>query len=143
MLFSPPFFWIPFLLLFRRHCDVTLFNPSSCLSRSCSAPTIFSRSAAQIIPFFSLSILFLTGVSCPLFKFYHLIKFLFNYFLFNRSASRIWSSLIPFLNRSVFYIYLALQPQGFLQCSLSLFSNGVFLTLFTFVVFFSRICSTS
>ena len=59
-----------------------------------------------------------------------------NYIILNPSLSC--------LNRSGFNIYLALQPQGFFRNdSLSLFSNGVFSTFFTFVVFFSWICSTS
>ena len=62
--------------------------------------------------------------------------------LFNRSAVRIWSSLIPFLNRRVFNIYLPFNLKVS-QCSLSLVSNGVFSTLFSFVLFFSRISSTS
>ena len=62
--------------------------------------------------------------------------------LFNRSAVQIWSSLVPFLNRRVFNIYLPFNLKVFRKCSLSLFANGVFSTLFTFVVFFSRICST-
>ena len=78
-----------------------------------------------------LMIVHLTGVSCPLFKFSHLIKFCVpsqmeccpNYIILNPSLS--W------INRSGFNIYLALQPQGFSQCSLSLFSNGVFSTMFT------------
>ena len=60
----------------------------------------------------------------------------------NRSAARIWSSLIPFLNRRVFNIYLPFNLKVS-QCSLSLVSNGVFSTLFSFVLFFSWICSTS
>ena len=62
--------------------------------------------------------------------------------LFNRSAVRIWSSLIPFLNRRVFNIYLPFNLKVS-QCSLSLVSNGVFSTLFSFILFFSRISSTS
>ena len=62
--------------------------------------------------------------------------------LFNRSVVRIWSSLIPFLNRRVFNIYLPFNLKVS-QCSLSLVSNGVFSTLFSFVLFFSRISSTS
>ena len=62
--------------------------------------------------------------------------------LFNRSAVRIRSSLIPFLNRRVFNTYLPFNLKVFRKCSLSLFANRVFSTLFTFVVFFSRICST-
>ena len=58
--------------------------------------------------------------------------------LFNRSAVRIWSSLIPFLNRRVFNIYLPFNLKVS-QCSLSLVSNGVFSTLFSFVLFFSWI----
>lgn len=63
--------------------------------------------------------------------------------LFNRSAVRIWSSLIPFFNRRVFNIYLPFNLKVFRKCSLSLFANGVFSTLFSFVLFFSRISSTS
>ena len=40
-------------------------------------------------------------------------------------------------NRSGFNIYLTLQPQGFSQCSLFLFANGVFSTSFISVVLFS------
>ena len=49
----------PFSLLFRRHCIVALFNPSSCFVR---------------IMFFSW-LIHLTGVLCPFFlKFSHFIK---------------------------------------------------------------------
>ena len=57
--------------------------------------------------------------------------------LFNRSAVRIWSSLIPFLNRRVFNIYLPFNLKVS-QCSLSLVSNGEFSTSFISIVFFSR-----
>ena len=76
----------------------------------------------------------------------HLVKFMFNSFRLQSECSPNYIILNPSLtcfNRSVFNIHLALQPRVFSQCSLSLFSNGVFSTLFTFVVFFSRICSTS
>ena len=45
---------IPFLHLFRRHCDVALFDPSSCFVK---------------IMFFLL-LIHLTGVLCPLLKFF-------------------------------------------------------------------------
>ena len=82
----------------------------------------------------------LTGVLCPFVQVLFALSSLAS--LFNRSAARIWSSLIPFLNRSVFNIYLPFNLKVS-QCSLSLVSNGVFSTLFSFVLFFSRISSTS
>ena len=138
------------ILVFRRHCDVALFNPSFCFVR---------------IVFFSWFI-HLTGVSYPLFMFlpfYQLLP------LFNRSA--VWNHSYPLchsfissegsmllisssilsscqvlvnsfhlqseccpnyiilnpslscFNRSGFNIYLALQPQGF-------FSQWFFVPLF-------------
>ena len=71
----------------------------------------------------------------------HLVKFMFNSFRLQSECCPNYIILNPSLscfNRSGFNIYLALQPQGFSQCSLFLFSNGVFSTSFISVVFFSR-----
>ena len=99
-------------------------------------PSIYRRSAVQIISFLFLPYLVLTGVLCPFVQVLFALSSLAS--LFNRSAARIWSSLIPFLNRSGSNIYLPFNLKVS-QCSLSLVSNGVFSTLFSFVLFFSRI----
>ena len=53
----------------------------------------------------------LTGMFCPFAQVLLALSSLAS--LFNRSAARIWSSLIPFLNRSVFYIYLPFNLKVF------------------------------
>ena len=81
---------IPFLHLFRRHCDVALFNPSSCFvkimfysfhlqSQCCPnyiilIPSLscFNRSVLSIIPL-------LTGLSSKCFHFAKLIFFTFHF----------------------------------------------------------------
>ena len=60
--------FIAFFHLFRRHCDAALLDPSSCLSRSCPIPSIYSRSAAQITSFLFLLYLILTRVLWPFFS---------------------------------------------------------------------------
>ena len=79
MLFSPSFFWIPFLLLFRRHCDVALFNPSSFFVKILfNSFHLHSECCPNyIILFPSLSCL--TGVSCPLLKLFSSYQVLHNF----------------------------------------------------------------
>ena len=76
--FSSPFFYFNYLssiLLFRRHCDVVLFNHHLVLSGSCSFHAYpFNRS---VLPFS--------------FKFFFILSSLAS--LSNRSAVRFWSSL--------------------------------------------------
>ena len=53
---------VPFFHQFRRQCVVNFIEYPLILSRSCSIPSIYSRSAAQIISFLFLLYLVLTEV---------------------------------------------------------------------------------
>ena len=109
MLFSPPF--IPFHSLLSCGGIVMLLSSTHLrvLSRSCLIPSIYSRSAVQIISFLFFLYLVLTGVLCP-----------FAQVLSVHQASHIFPT-------GVLFEFVS---------SLFLFSNGVFSTLFIFVVFF-------
>ena len=56
------FQWSIFYSFFRRQCVGNFFEYPLILSRSCSIPSIYSRSAAQIISFLFLLYLVLTRV---------------------------------------------------------------------------------
>ena len=119
---------VPFAqVLFALSSLASLFNRSAVWDLSYPLLHSFNSSGGSVLWFHQVSS--------------HLIKTLFNSFLSNRSAARVWSFLIPFCNRSVLNIYLPFNLKVS-QCSLSLVSNGVFSTLFSFVLFFSRISST-
>ena len=139
--FSSPFSYFNYLssiLLFRRHCDVALFNPSSRFVKDhvlfmpihltgALCPLLKLSSPYQALHLFStgvLSEIFLTpcsihsivleAVCCDFIKYLLILPSSYSIpFLFNRSATRSCSSLF-------------------------LFSNGVLSTLFISIVFFSR-----
>ena len=112
-----------FTLLFRSGGIVMLLSATHLLilSGSCSfRPYPFNRSVMPAFRIFSHSAKFCLPSQ---------MECCSNYIILNPSLSC--------LNRSGFNIYLALQPQGFSQCSLSLFSNGVFSNLSSPLFFFS------
>ena len=129
--FSSTFFYFNYqssISLFRRHCDVALFNPSFCSVKIMLLSFAYPFNRSVVSP---LQVLFILSSLAS---------------LFNRSVVRIWSSLflVYLVSTRVFLIpscpwyssFIALQPPRFTCSSLFLFSTAVFSIVFNSVVFF-------
>ena len=111
------FNYLSSILLFRRHCDIAIFNPSS----------RFVKDHVLFMP------IHLTGVLCPFAQVLFALSFLVHLVLTGVLACTS-CPLKPF--SCVF------QPTGFLWCSLFLFSNGGFQLCSSSLYSFFQICST-
>ena len=110
--FSSPFFYsnyLYYILLFRRPCDVALFNHHLKLWRSCSFRAYpFNRSVMFSAKFFS-----------------------------SYQVSQFFSTrVVPIPSCPLYSSFIALQPPRFKWCSLFLFSTAVLSIVFNSVVLF-------